>query len=109
MEQEAARKLTKSDIAFLLLFGAFQGSLVALVTTLSNGHRYGHWESQQHLLTRIGICLVVFALGTVALRILFPRGIIRFPRASTGARFQTVAFVVLMLGLAYACWRMFDS
>jgi hypothetical protein len=106
MELEAPRKLTKSDVGFLLLFGAFQGAIVGLMTALLNRHHDGHWESQRHLVTRIGVPTVIFALGAVASRWLFPRGVVRVPRTPMGARLQTVVFVALMLFLAFALWRM---
>jgi ABC-type Fe3+-siderophore transport system permease subunit len=107
MGQETPKKPTKSDIVFLLLFGAFQGALVAFVITLSSRHHNGHWESQRHLLIQFGIAVAVFSLGTVAQRKLFPRGIVRPPRTPAGARVQIVLFWALMLGLSYALWKMF--
>jgi hypothetical protein len=105
MEQDATRKLTKSDVTFLLLFGAFQGALVAFLITLSNWHHDGHGASRRNTLGMFIISVVIFALGSLALRILFPRGLV--PRTPTGARIRTVVFFALMAGLVYVCWKTF--
>ena len=107
MEQDAPRKLTKSDVAFLLLYGAFQGALVAFFTALWSRHDHGHWESPRNLIGRFVIDIAIFSVGTLAMRKLFPRGFSKFPRTPMGARIQAVAFFVLMLGLAYALWKMY--
>jgi hypothetical protein len=105
MEQATTQKLTGSNIVGLLLYGAFQGALVAFAIVLWNHHDSGHWES--HILGRFIINIVLFAVGTLATRKLFPSGVIGSPRTPMGARIQTTTFFALMLGLAFVLWKMF--
>lgn len=88
MEQETPRKLTKSDIVSLLLFGAFQGALVGVLITLSNRHHNGYWDSEHSLLTRFIFFIILWAPTTLTQRILFPKGF--WPRTPMGARIQTL-------------------
>jgi len=103
VEQAAPQNLAKSNIVGLLFFGAFQGAPDAFAIVLGNRHDSGHWES--HILGRFIVNIVLLAVGTLATTKLFPGHLNgHVPRIQ--ARVATVAFVTLMLGLAFVLWKM---
>jgi len=113
MEHATTRKLTKLDILGALAFGIVWGVLTTLGITLSNRRQIGHWDSERNILGRFAVLVVVGALGTLVSRRIFRGHLKIFPgyltqKASSPAqaRVQTMAFILLMLGLAYAWWRL---
>jgi hypothetical protein len=104
VEQATPQNLAKSNIVGLLSFGAFQGAAVAFAIVLLNRHDSGHCGS--HIFGRFIINIGLLAVGTLATKKLFPGYLTQPPRSPVQARIATVAFLTLMLGLAFVLWKM---
>ena len=102
---EQANPKSSRKAIFVAGWAVVWGGSTALVLTLSDRHRTGHFDTPRHSAVRFAI----FMIGGIFSG-LYMWKLLQVPRkqlSPTMVRVQFAVFVALMLGLAYMAWRSF--
>jgi hypothetical protein len=104
---EQANPKSSRKAIFVLAWAIVWGGCMALALIFSDRHRTGHFDTPFHLAVRFSI----FLIGGIFMG-LYTWKLLQAPRkqfSPTVTRLRTVLFFSLMLGLAYAIWRMWNG
>jgi len=102
---EQANPKSSRKAIFVAGWALVWGGSTALVLTLSDRHRTGHFDTPLHSAVRFAIFMIGGVFMGLSMWKLSQEP--RKQRSPTMLRVQFVVFVALMLGLAYMVWRSF--